>query len=80
MGKSRIGKDVCDMRIKELIREAVLEDIGRGDLFSIVSDKRIVEAKIIAKEEGILSGLIYVKELGFMEHMDIEFLKKTVIE
>ncbi len=57
------------MRIKELIREAVLEDIGRGDLFSIVSDKRRVEAKIIAKEEGILAGVVYVKELGFMEHL-----------
>ncbi|NPA81598.1 MAG: carboxylating nicotinate-nucleotide diphosphorylase [Epsilonproteobacteria bacterium] len=64
------------MRIKELIREAVLEDIGRGDLFSIVSDRREVEAKIIAKEEGILAGVVYVKELGFMEHMDIEFFKE----
>ncbi len=63
------------MRIKELIREAILEDIGRGDLFSIVSDKRKVQAKVIAKEEGILAGVIYVKELSFMEHIEIEFLK-----
>jgi nicotinate-nucleotide pyrophosphorylase (carboxylating) len=63
------------MRIKEIVREAILEDIGRGDLFSLVSDHRIVEAKVIAKEDGILAGKMYVKELGIMEHIEIEFLK-----
>ncbi len=63
------------MRIKEIVREAILEDIGRGDLFSLVSDHRMVEAKVIAKEDGILAGKIYVKELGIMEHIEIEFLK-----
>ncbi len=63
------------MRIKEIVREAILEDIGRGDLFSLVSDRRPVEAKVIAKEDGILAGKIYVKELGLMEHLEIEFLK-----
>ena len=63
------------MRIKEIVREAILEDIGRGDLFSLVSDRREVEAKVIAKEDGILSGKMYVKELGIMEHIEIEFLK-----
>jgi nicotinate-nucleotide pyrophosphorylase (carboxylating) len=63
------------MRIKEIVREAILEDIGRGDLFSLVSDHRIVEAKVIAKEDGVLAGKMYVKELGIMEHIEIEFLK-----
>ncbi len=63
------------MKIKEIVREAILEDIGRGDLFSLVSDHRFVEAKVIAKEDGILAGKIYIKELGIMEHLDIEFLK-----
>jgi nicotinate-nucleotide pyrophosphorylase (carboxylating) len=63
------------MRIKEIVREAILEDIGRGDLFSLVSDRRMVEAKVIAKEDGVLAGKIYVKELGIMEHIEIEFLK-----
>ncbi len=63
------------MRVKETVREAILEDIGRGDLFSLVSDRRKVEAKIITKEDGIFAGKLYVKELGFMEHIEIEFLK-----
>ncbi len=63
------------MRIKEIVREAILEDIGRGDLFTLVSDRREVEAKVIAKEDGIFAGKVYVKELGIMEHLEIEFLK-----
>jgi nicotinate-nucleotide pyrophosphorylase (carboxylating) len=63
------------VRIKEIVREAILEDIGRGDLFSLVSDHRVVEAKVIAKEDGVLAGKMYVKELGIMEHIEIEFLK-----
>ncbi len=62
------------MRVKEVVREAILEDIGRGDLFSLVSDRRKVEAKVIAKEDGIFSGKLYIKELGEMEHIEIEFL------
>jgi len=63
------------MKIKEIVREAILEDIGRGDLFTLVSDRRMVEAKVIAKEDGIFAGKMYVKELGLMEHLEIEFLK-----
>ena len=63
------------MRIKEIVREAILEDIGRGDLFTLVSDRRQVEAKVIAKDDGVLAGKIYIKELALMEHIEIEFLK-----
>ncbi len=63
------------MRIKEIVREAILEDIGRGDLFTLVSDRRQVEAKVIAKEDGVFAGKMYVKELGLMEHLEIEFLR-----
>ncbi len=62
------------MRVKETVREAILEDIGRGDLFSLVSDRRMVEAKVIAKEDGVFAGKLYIQELAEMEHIDIEFL------
>jgi len=62
------------MRVKEVVREAILEDIGRGDLFSLVSDRRMVEAKVIAKEDGVFAGKLYIQELAEMEHIDIEFL------
>lgn len=62
------------MRVKETVREAILEDIGRGDLFSLVSDRRMVEAKVIAKEDGVFAGKLYIQELAELEHIDIEFL------
>ncbi len=62
------------MRVKETVREAILEDIGRGDLFSLVSDRRMVEAKVIAKEDGIFAGKLYIQELAEMEHIEIEFI------
>jgi len=62
------------MRVKEVVREAILEDIGRGDLFSLVSDRRMVEAKVISKEDGVFAGKLYIQELAEMEHVDIEFL------
>ena len=62
------------MRVKETVREAILEDTGRGDLFSLVSDRRMVEAKVIAKESGIFAGKLYIQELAEMENLDIEFL------
>jgi len=54
------------MRVKEVVRDAILEDIGKGDLFSLVSDRRMVEAKVIAKEDGIFSGKLYIQELAIM--------------
>ncbi len=62
------------MRIKEVVREAILEDIGRGDLFSLVSDRRQVEARVITKEDGVFCGKLYIKELAEMEHLHVEFL------
>jgi len=62
------------MRVREVVREAILEDTGRGDLFSLVSDRRMVEAKVIAKDNGIFAGKLYIQELAEMENIDIEFL------
>jgi len=38
---------------KKFIEDVVAEDIGRGDLFSRVSNSKDIEAYIIAKSSGI---------------------------
>jgi nicotinate-nucleotide pyrophosphorylase (carboxylating) len=50
---------ITDSRIKRLIRLALSEDVGRGDLTSkaVVESKLSGRAAIVAKEEGILAGL-----------------------
>lgn len=51
--------------LKESIQIAILEDIGHGDITSmlIVSDNISAKASIIAKEDFILAGMPFVQEI-----------------
>lgn len=51
------------MIIREFVKNALLEDLGRGDLFQKICDDLKTSAIVIAKENGILSGLQYTREL-----------------
>ncbi len=62
--------------IKSFVKKALQEDIGRGDLFRLVGKKRRVIAKVVAKEDGILAGVDYVKSLCKVEKIKYEFFKK----
>jgi len=48
------------MTKEKLLRLAIAEDIGRGDLFSKVSKPKPAKAKIVAKSSGILAGEEYI--------------------
>jgi nicotinate-nucleotide pyrophosphorylase (carboxylating) len=63
------------IKIKEFMQSALLEDIGRGDLFSSLGSKEIHSANIIAKDSGILAGVEYVKVLTSICDVDVEFFK-----
>lgn len=57
----------------EFVQNALFEDLGRGDLFqNLVSDK-VVNAKIIAKDRGILSGEKYASILFKMFDLEFKF-------
>jgi nicotinate-nucleotide pyrophosphorylase (carboxylating) len=62
--------------IKKFVKEALQEDIGRGDLFFLVTDNRYIDAKIVAKEDGVLAGVTYAKTLCKMEKISTNFIKK----
>jgi nicotinate-nucleotide pyrophosphorylase (carboxylating) len=62
--------------IKNFVKKALQEDVGRGDLFRLVGKNRKVTAKIVSKEDGILSGVDYVKSLCKVEKIKYEFFKK----
>ncbi|MDX1809830.1 MAG: carboxylating nicotinate-nucleotide diphosphorylase [Sulfurospirillaceae bacterium] len=59
--------------IKKFVKNALQEDIGRGDLFYLVGDNKKSTAKIISKDCGILAGTVYVKALCKIENIDIKF-------
>jgi len=62
--------------VKNFVKRALQEDVGRGDLFRLVSKKRRVQAQIKAKEDGILAGIEYAKALCKIEKIEFEFFKK----
>jgi nicotinate-nucleotide pyrophosphorylase (carboxylating) len=57
--------------IKEFVKEALAEDIGRGDLYSLVEDSVEVKADIIAKCDGVLAGVKYVDALCEMQGLEV---------
>ena len=50
----------------KFIEAMVAEDVGRGDLFSRISDSKEVRAFIIAKSEGVFAGKAYIDVLAKM--------------
>ena len=53
--------------LKETFLKAlVADDVGRGDLFSRISDSKEIRAYIIAKSDGVFAGREYVEVLAKM--------------
>ncbi len=59
--------------IKKFVKNALQEDVGRGDLFYLVGSNEKASAKIISKDSGILAGVVYAKALCKVENIDIKF-------
>ncbi len=59
--------------LKETFLKAlVAEDVGRGDLFTRISDSKEIRAYIIAKSDGVFAGREYVEVLAKM--YDLAFI------
>ncbi len=63
------------INIKKFVKNAIIEDNGRGDLFFDVAPKGKFTAKVIAKDDGVLAGELYAKALAKTEKFDCKFLK-----
>ncbi len=57
--------------IKEFVREVLAEDVGRGDLYALISKPIPASAKIIAKSSGVFSGQLYADALAELENFEI---------
>lgn len=64
------------INIKKFVKNAIIEDNGRGDLFFDVAPKGRFTARVISKSEGILAGVKYAKVLARSEKFDCKFLKR----
>ncbi len=64
------------MIIQEFVKEVLLEDIGRGDLFGRVAPKKEATAHIVAKSEGIVAGQPYLEALAEFCHLRLYWFKR----
>ena len=56
---------------EQFLRDLISEDIGRGDLFSRISQSKEIRAYIIAKSDGLFAGREYVDVLAKMYDLDL---------
>ena len=61
--------------IEQFVKEALAEDVGRGDLYALVEPAVAASAKIVAKSEGIVAGQKYIDALAKIENFSINWLK-----
>jgi len=74
MGKNSIRENVRTM-IEAFIKEALREDVGRGDLYALVEPAVAASSKIIAKSDGVVAGQKYIDVLCKVEGIEVEWLK-----
>ena len=60
---------------KELLR-FLAEDVGKGDITSSLLPKKIITARIIAKQNGILAGVKFAKEIFCLKGCKVKVLKQ----
>lgn len=74
MGENSLRENVGTM-IATFVKEALNEDIGRGDLYALVEPAIPASAKIIAKSDGVVAGVKYIDVLAEIEGIKIKWLK-----
>ncbi len=74
MGKNCTRENVGIM-IEQFVKEALSEDVGRGDLYALVEPSIPASAKIIAKSNGVVAGQKYVDILAKLENFSVTWMK-----
>ncbi len=74
MGKNCIRENVSIM-IEKFVKEALAEDVGRGDLYALVEAAVPASAKIIAKSDGVVAGRKYIDAMAKLENFSVTWLK-----
>ena len=74
MGSSCTRENV-GLMIEAFVKEALAEDVGRGDLYALVEPAVPSSAKIIAKSDGVVAGVAYIDVLCKLENIQVSWLK-----
>ncbi|MFA6197136.1 MAG: carboxylating nicotinate-nucleotide diphosphorylase [Sulfurimonas sp.] len=57
--------------IEAFVKATLAEDVGRGDLYALVEPSVVACGKIIAKSDGVVAGVKYIKVLAKLENFEI---------
>ena len=60
---------------KDLLR-FLAEDVGKGDITSSLLPKKIITARIISKQNAIVAGIKFAKEIFCLKNCKVKILKK----
>lgn len=66
--------------LDDFLKNVLKEDFGRGDLFMRISNEALVEAYILAKENAVLSGRMYVERLCELLQLECRFAVSDGVE
>ena len=61
--------------IEKFVKEALAEDVGRGDLYALVEPAVEASANIIAKSDGVVAGKKYIDVLAKIQNIEIIWKK-----
>ncbi len=65
-----------DNRPKKELARFLAEDLGKGDITSNLLPRKKIKARIISKQEGIVAGINYVKEIFLSKGCKVQIIKK----
>jgi len=64
---------------KELLR-FISEDVQSGDVTSVLLPKKKIKAKIISRQEGILAGIRFARDIFYLKGCRVRIIKKDGVK
>ena len=65
-----------DNRPKKELAKFLAEDLGKGDITSNLLPRKKIKARIISRQDGIIAGVNYVKEIFLSKGCKVRIIKK----
>jgi len=67
---------LLSLNIKKQLANFLSEDIGKGDITSALLPKRKISARIISRENAVVAGVKYAKEIFGLKGCNVKIVKK----
>ena len=65
-----------DNRPKKELAKFLFEDLGKGDITSNLLPRKKIKGRIISRQDGIIAGVNYVKEIFLSKGCTVRIIKK----